>query len=233
MTYFFAILMLFSFLVSSSSFYFPCKKLRHPNVNELAIELVQQLEKLKNGSPIERQAIQNNGKILIAFDESNIISIIKDDNIYNAHYLNNLNPDDTYASRKESEDAIINKNINCYTNQEKLLRPKYAYFLPKSSRLHLSDEYGNIFAMVKDHVKKRSTYTLEDSMDLKNKLNAHTFYQKKNLDNSLKSYMEAQIWGLLQLSDIEYLLINCPFSKKITNHMTINKIKKVSSIPLY
>lgn len=71
-------------------------------------------------------------------------------------------------------------------------------------------------------------------MDLKNKFNAHTFYKKKqNLDNSLKSYMEAQIWGLLQLSVIEYLLINCPFSKKITNHMTINKIKIITSIPLY
>lgn len=111
MTYFFAILMLFSFLISSSSFYFPCKKLRHPNVNELAIELVQQLEKLKSGSPIARQEILLNGKILIAFDESNIFSIIENKNIYNAHYLKNLNPDDTYASRMRTLSLIKISNV--------------------------------------------------------------------------------------------------------------------------
>lgn len=101
------------------------------------------------------------------------------------------------------------------------LLPKYAYFDVKpfsrkdASMMKERSHYGNIIAVLKKDVHSRSTWTSGDSLDEAEKHGvqwSQTFLgeQDANPFVGLGGYYEAQIWGKLCLSDVDYILVNCP-----------------------
>ncbi len=155
-------------------------------------------------------------------------------------------------SYSSNRDAIIHK-----------LRPKYAYWVPTkkiSSAPHVySRQYGNVFFALKDRVKRRSTLTNIDSLWI-NQDNTYTqppaaanLYQyfRSNPERravtpmtsgfhssnftlvSKGSYSEAQIWGTLDFSDVEYAMINCPNQDRVSTDAINVMREKIPQIPIY
>jgi hypothetical protein len=99
------------------------------------------------------------------------------------------------------------------------IRPKYAFFGDKNASGRLIpaySDYGDVIAVLKNEVKKRSTWTQGDSLNLKyyfkKNINefVHTFYD--NTANNLVrfgNYYETQIWGPVTLNDVDHLLVGC------------------------
>lgn len=213
-----------------------CDILNLSDINEFAKDIV--LRKARK-IPGDDEIRITKGEIVISFSDSIIESLLKTKNYFNAHQLKNLNKDDTYVSRIKSENALIEIDLNCKTDQEFRLRPKYAYFIPSLDDTNLkttiSNEYGNVFAVLKNDIKRRSTFTLSDSMDLKDKSKVFTFYSifpKVKLIDLSNEYLEAQVWGDVKLSDVDYFLVNCSFSKKITLKEAIN-LEVKSGVPVH
>jgi hypothetical protein len=98
------------------------------------------------------------------------------------------------------------------------IRPKYAYFVPtakmKDVRVNeYSRQYGNIHAVFKDSIKDRTTYSEGDSIEYN--LKARSLKRKADyrlVRRDLINYWEAQVWGDVCFSDVDYFLINCPFA---------------------
>ncbi len=114
-------------------------------------------------------------------------------------------------------DARLSSRVN-------VLRPKYAYlnldldrddpFLEKLSAfpaLRIEGRYGNVFASLRSNVKDRATFTAGDSMlVLGAKIGtASTLNVRQTNPEKADHYFEAQIWGELNLSDVEFFLVNC------------------------
>jgi hypothetical protein len=104
------------------------------------------------------------------------------------------------------------------------LRPKYAYLFFEKPKVGIADNwidarYGNTFVKLKDHLKRRSTFSNGDSLDIitgnlgsRSKVLffwATFYYSVPNLQLDRESYYEAQIWGPVKAEDIEYILVDC------------------------
>lgn len=113
------------------------------------------------------------------------------------------------------------------------VRPKYAYLGLKKriadqdvAKIFTRSGHGNVYAVFKDEVKKRSTFTPFDSFRLlsdigdidlyerKDSKHIHSFYYRPNQlgFDPLQfgdGYWEAQIWGRLCFVDVAFFLVNC------------------------
>ncbi len=105
--------------------------------------------------------------------------------------------------------------------------PKYAYLglirnHPQIWQTRLDPLYGNVVAVFKNHVKKRTTFTAGNSAIIPTQTHTLSFetttpfpepdYSHYARDNSSWGHhFEAQIWGRLLPSDVEYFLVNCPY----------------------
>jgi len=131
-------------------------------------------------------------------------------------------------------DSKLKRKIN------KIL-PKYSYLVVKNNPYNRTtkfiQEYGHILARLKDQIKRRATFSLSDSLGTKSSNEIHTFRfkgkdkgkLKKNADTNWEA--EAQIWGSLLPSDIEYFLVNCPGFNKVKQ--SVFKHMMSSNIPVY
>lgn len=124
------------------------------------------------------------------------------------------------------------------------VRPKYAYLVfrsqktPASYSHQYSEHYGNVFAVLHDSVKFRSTFTPEDSLSMhpnwgRKSENVSSFFRSKDpeLKVIIASYAEAQIWGSLCFRDVAYFLVNCP-NQNAVPPPTIDFLSK-TGIPVY
>lgn len=201
-------------------------------VNDIAFSLVQRrhLNHEKNSSGMLDYS--RDSEIFISFNSSNTASILKAEEFFNAHMgVQSSTFHDDLKIRADLEDAMLGINLG-HEQKSNRIRPKYAYLQINMAEIHpkttFNPNYGNVFAKVKDEVKSRSTFTLGDSMD-EGKDTIHTFlYRDKVVPRYSKiPYWEAQIWGNLKLTDIDYFLVNCPgFPKTAKAHVELMLAKK-------
>lgn len=101
-----------------------------------------------------------------------------------------------------------------YSHQGRALLPKYSAFNVRRDDFGKFDvplHYGDVAMVFKDKVKRRTTWTYSDSLGMG--LNFEHFAgiprSTKAIPNGQKceGYCEAQIWGELDLTDVEYLMI--------------------------
>lgn len=109
-------------------------------------------------------------------------------------------------------DAPINK-----------LRPKYAYLALKApfdrpGRATVTGDHGNVFLVLKDSIKDRTTFTPFDSFRIlrdeegSDERERHTlFYRPKTLalPRIGDGYWEAQVWGEILPKDFDHFLVRC------------------------
>lgn len=133
----------------------------------------------------------------------------------------------------------IGKRKKFFRNQSKLspfnrFRPKSAYLIVPNLDINVGDvvfknHYGEIGALFKGSIKKRSTWTPTDS------LIAHPSQFYLFTDSKVKSkarstiwaryYFEAQIWGDLSLEDVEAWAIPAHWSEDTEIYRMLHKTK--------
>lgn len=196
-----------------------------------------------------------NSQVQLAFPVQVIKSIQKSGflNQHQIHYTTGVyNP----SMRSEIENFLADLKIEpSYSNNsfpiEDFLRPKYAYLALTKPLLEfkpkVNTNHGNVFAVLKDEVKARSTFTPFDSFkslsvstNVWNNIRS-TFYNNSISTDFTKyaeknNYWEVQIWGALTFSDVQFFLVNCgneSLSKnELKNVLDAASIEK-PKIPVY
>lgn len=142
--------------------------------------------------------------------------------------------------RAKHEDALIQLKIEHHYklkagNPNNKIRPKYALLQLTASVevgkwLTTGAMYGDLIAVLKPETKRRATWTIADS--LANKiLRPRSFYRKSIEAQSLqknKNYLEAQIWGEVDIKDISHFLVN----PQVLNTSTFELLKS-TGLPIY
>lgn len=127
---------------------------------------------------------------------------------------------------------MAGRELESATDTMKKVLPKYAFWVPtggaaEEERLgnKYMSQYGNVFAVLKPHVKDRATFTPFDSLvgyyglNYSGELHPHVRTPKNPPADSLEirkkkgwteMYWEAQVWGELTVqSDVDYFLWSC------------------------
>ena len=78
-----------------------------------------------------------------------------------------------------------------------------------------------------DQVKDRATFTAGDSLNLANRVVARTFdyTSTSRVAKDYRVYWEAQVYGRLCFSDVQYFLANCPSHDAVPQNI-ISDIKR-------
>jgi len=169
---------------------------------------------------------KDNTKILLQFEEKYITSI-QENCFLNLHQTGGGNGANEPEMRAKIEDENAGLKLEkVYVpgpeNIVNELRPKYAYVQFTKSKPGLTQSkfwvsYGNVFAVLKDEIKQRSTFTAGDSFgNVALHGHAHSFDWHGSKSDRVEPYWEAQIWGKLCFGDVDYFLVNCPTMKPIT-----------------
>lgn len=181
---------------------------------------------------------QKETRIVLQFSEKHIESISQKC-FLNSHQTGNSQGVYTPEYRSQLEDEMIGSTlepvyVHGLQNPVNKIRPKYAYLTFKKDAGELSSKYdalyGNVFAVIKDEVKSRSTFTPGDSLAMRRTQGhgkiAHTFSLKKNPGFKREgNYWEVQIWGKLCFSEVDKFLVNCPGMSKVSSQ-AFEKLKK-------
>lgn len=228
------------------------------NSRTIGIELVASLKEknktLKAGK--NNYDFYRDTEIQLAFSDKNFESIRR--GCFRNQFQTNTSKGFASRSKRHKAETIligvnIDDNPKVLTNpndKSHRIRPKYAYLVPTKpmedvSPLSYSESYGNIYAVMKDEVKDRSTFTAQDSLkDTKEALPLKTKADYKELRKNKKDYWEAQIWGEVCFSDVAYFIVNCPvkidYSKDTTKLTKYNQVSdeafnkmKETGIPVY
>jgi hypothetical protein len=112
--------------------------------------------------------------------------------------------------------------------------PKYAYVeLTSDVKFENSkaySAYGDVFAVLKSEVKRRTTWTIDDSVEAKDRhlFTGQTFFgdQLPAANREKARYLEAQVWGELDLRDVSHFLV------KKGSTQNLEELKK-TGIPIY
>lgn len=136
----------------------------------------------------------------------------------NLHSTGNTNGDFDPEMRLTIESFIAGKRFSkkFSTTRGVHILPKYAYVVFPNEKPMRMGEYGDIFIIFKDDVKKRITWTPADSFNLESessraealrdgKLN--TFDFAANPIERMGAYFEAQVWGPLDARDVAEIAI--------------------------
>jgi hypothetical protein len=201
--------------------------LKYP-VNMLAKSMVDRIYQLKEKRISGIYDYQNKSKIFLAFSSGHLKSILSTGSILNAHQTRHgATFNDDLKIRADLEDELIGLKLGTpgHYDLSNRLRPKYAYLVmedfPEYPKTHFNPNYGNIIVKIKDRVKERTTFTIGDSME-EGRRTLHTFKYNGRIEISAPkekiAYWEAQIWGDLNLDDIEYVLVNCQGFPKISKN---------------
>jgi hypothetical protein len=184
---------------------------------------------------------KNDTRVAMAFNFRNIDSIISRGflNQFESGTSNGLFRPSTRIEREDTFLTLKLGNLDIpYATTMYKVRPKYSYVLldkhrPDMGLGRLYTQYGNVFAVFKDMIKQRSTFTPGDSLDIRaTSADVRTFWYKSKSVLSLRrvtEYWEAQTWGPVTLDDVDYLLVNCFEPLTQTD---INKLKS-TKIPVY
>lgn len=187
----------------------------------------------------------HDSEIQMAFNDKNFESIRKGC-FRNQFQTNSTNGADAREHRQVTEKTLA--DINIAGNKDVLenpsdeshhIRPKYAYFVPTKPMQTVMghqyiESYGNVYAVMKDEIKDRSTFTAQDSLGLGVEgtvLNKKANY--KDIRKSKMGYWETQIWGDVCFKDVSHFIVNCPSNSYGAAYgLTSNTINSVSEAAL-
>lgn len=218
---------------------------------DIAYSLVQRMYIAKEKDPKfirdESTDLYEKAKIQMAFG-SHIIQYLKADSgcFKNQHQTGkgSAAASTDLKRRFNAENKIFNIKLEKSHNKSRKnpiheLRPKYAYMGSETYKDYILNEYvtdyGTIYAVLKDHVKQRSTFTYGDSLNNDKQLPgiAHTFnFQFPKIHIKDIKYYETQVWGKLCVKpDVDYFLINCHRGFELTKGQ-IEELKSLEK-PIY
>ncbi|GIL18288.1 MAG: hypothetical protein BroJett040_20390 [Oligoflexia bacterium] len=239
----------------------PTSLLSEMDSRTLAEALVQRLHLREEKGPELKGTpydFKKQAQILIQFNSKNLDQIIEKGFLnYHETLATSVSPDQDYRTYNENEmirltipggtepeirdEDELREKQKLKTKAERKfdhLRPKYGYVdLTENipfGKTKFYNEYGNVFAVMKDEVKLRTTWTLGDSIELTDQLNKKDGMVRTFLSNTLFEaekdmhgrYLEAQIWGELDFRDIKALYVE-------SHHQDlIDELKKVG-LPVY
>src|SRR3989339_521546 len=145
---------------------------------------------------------------------SRILMAVGEKTLFNAPYFGLLNFHQSGTTRGSSGSdsrkrrAFVEESILRNNSGGSLLYPKYAYYDQAGDfQINFMEHYGSILFEPRDHVYRRSTYTLGDSADdFRRPVPLGRRASINHLPGKI-AYVEAQMWGGLWLSDIEKIYI--------------------------
>lgn len=182
---------------------------------ELAEKLVARIHRecdevrgTKDGKPLADDSD------IMMFVPSAALDAISKNGFQNQHVTRTTKGANTRDSRYDAEIQFPGMVMG-YGPKSRELLPKYAALnvVRKENIGHTisPDAYGDVVMVMKPEVKKRTTWTKEDSLGVQafrgSKLTSTLkFKDGKGLFKCM-SYCEAQVWGELTLNDVEYAMI--------------------------
>lgn len=171
---------------------------------------------------------------IMMFVPSGVLEGIEQYGFQNQHVTRTTNGCNCREDRYRAEGELSGILVG-YGPKAKEVLPKYsALSINKSGRLEGGGDassYGDTIFMFKDDVKKRTTWTEIDSLMTKpfrgsRVVNGLSFQDKDDDPVKCKwGYCEAQIWGSLDLSDVDYVMI-APGAE-------VPEVLKRNKIPVY
>ena len=213
-------------------------------IGQALIRFIQQSRE-KNNSSVSKPAYDfyRDTRILMAIN-SDLFEKIKTNGFLNQHQTNTSKGTLSQSMRFDAENTFLGINLeNPYGaggSAVNKVRPKYSYLVLDAPHDGMGDssitgQYGNIFFKFKESVKSRSTFTPGDSLYLKvitglpyGGVQTFNYRSSSVLTMKVANYWETQIWGELKLSDVEYVLVNCPaFSPLSTGQIQNIKTEKL------
>lgn len=213
------------------------------SVNKLAQSLILRKHRLSENQSIRdfHYDFINDTKIAIAFSEKYAAGIISK-GFLNQHQIKRSNGAFAPVFRADLEDRLIGHELSpAYrADKEKVnrLRPKYAFLIMDKIKRDMGlnsilPNYGNIYAILNKSAKSRSTFTAGDSLDMRATYkDAKTFFFRSRQPLKLRDvYFEAQIWGELDMKDVNHFLVNCSHTPNISQN-TISLLKR-TGLPVH
>ncbi len=195
------------------------------------------------GSDPKSDGIDSQSEIVMMVNSRNLSSIAKY-GFQNQHVTATSNGAKNVERRMTAEQNMVKMALSASSKGKELL-PKYAAFNIKRSdfgTFELPTGYGDVAVIFKPSVRKRTTWTYQDSLTLaldpKDEfLPRTTRAQKLSTDTQMCFiYCEAQIWGDLDLSDVDSILV-LPKDNRSNGYSTpssnIPKEILKSGIPIY
>ncbi len=202
-----------------------------------------------------------NARVMTLMNGEDLIQALKDGEIKNQHQVGKsggggYNP----KLRMKIEEGISGLNLKKIVSEKKTLNqvlPKYGMIEfhdfasdtviqelwgEELKRAEDLDSYGEISVYFKENVKNRTSFIPADSGNLAYKREigewVQTLRQEKIIIDGLQmdhgSFFEAQIWGKLKLSDIDYVVV--PRELYFDDSASVKDIEralKAAGIPIY
>lgn len=178
----------------------------------------------KDRDPTSTKPTDVNSQIIMLVPLKNLESISKF-GFKNQHQTGSTGGCNCKANRLVAEVNHVAIGLP-YSNKTRELLPKYAlqvFYTDKMGTNPAPLQYGNVMVRFKSEVNERATWSAQDSLGLKETLRTNQIRPKK--DTRCISYCEAQIWGALDFSDAESIVL--PEGTEVTED-----IKKIG-LPVY
>ena len=224
----------------------PEKVMASHGSREIAASIVERLRVKQQASTKKIRILAEN---LYDFRKDSEIQLLFQDKYFhsirkscfkNQHQTNTSGGALAKKQRMEAEDTLSGLKIKGSKDPKSIanrVRPKYAFLTLTKPMVDVPENfyafsYGNIFAVFKDDVKERSTFTTMDSLDIPDigkSFNVQSDY--KDLRKGKYAYWEAQLWGDVCFSDVSYFLIDCPGASSVASKV-LSEIKQ-TGIPVY
>lgn len=181
-------------------------------------------------------------EIQMAFNDKNFDKI-RNGCFRNQFQTNSSNGTNDREVREQTEKTLVDvvidgtkESLEDPSDPSHHIRPKYAFFVPTKPMESIEghryfSSYGNIYAVMKEEVKERSTFTTMDSLGTKNKAKVLNINNYKEIGKFRAGYWETQVWGSVCFSDVSHFIINCSNNAKVPDE-TLDKMK-TTGIPVY
>lgn len=178
--------------------------------------LVQRLRALENKESLVHEGY-NMGKgtnILVNFSKNSLEEILTQ-GFKNIHLTATSRGTLDRGRRAKNEDQLIGARLEPkYQFGEKnsvhLTRPIYGYLELTSAHVPpnvfirgSTEQYGSLTAVLKEHIKERSTWTWDDSLARPSRANSFDGLRQPPDGGLTSKYLEAQVWGGVDLRDIQ------------------------------
>jgi hypothetical protein len=209
-------------------------------IGRAIVKRVQIRETSKSDSTSGYYDFKNSSQIMMVISEAKLSNILYYKKFLNCHQNTSrldCNGYDVYYPATKMSGLRFPESQKAY---EAL--PHYAYLMldfnqPKIWRTRLDKMYGNVIAVFKNNIKDQVTFSAGNSWVIRQ--NVHTLDFKSNapfpepdyqreypVGPSWGHHWEAQIWGLIELEDVDYFMVNCDFfgeaSKKALDELRLS-----------
>ncbi len=222
----------------------PKKIYKKFSANQIAASIVRRIH---INEEYENQRDLDSWDFDFALDAKGVIAFnykyydsINEKGFLNQHIVHHSNGCECTGSRAKQEDKMARLRIEETYGDVGMpahnVRPKYSFLIIPVDRddmipTTIASQYGEILGKVKDDLLIRSTFTPSDSLNRSAAGKTRLYKSKDLLKLQADGYWENQVWGLLEMKDLEYILINCHGSSLDKNQ--IKHIVKTAKVPVH